>query len=580
MSSNSYKTACLLFIYFLTGNIYLLSAQSSQDSLIDHIKTSFGNDSLVHFLEKKVYHQDLEKTEKNELSLHLAQAYNNIGSYENAIVVCNKLFKLKLQDSTETKAQIYSESTTALYNLGQYQEAIQQAEKEMNIRLYQKDTSEIFLVLLRVGVLYQETGNNEKAISRYKEAQALQTNVPDKYDAYLYNSLSVAYSAIDDHASSIIYIQKTIQEDRNAQPFNSNNLASSYNNAAGTYIEMNQFDHAILYLDSCNAIVQKNTIDKRYQQTLHDNYAAAFIGLGKHREAQYHFNIYRDIVKEELHKRQENKIKELEVLYEKEKAFIQAEQQQQAKTLRLQTWLLALLTLVLVLTVGFFLYTYRNIQKLNLAQIDTIKTEQQLLRSQMNPHFVFNTISVIQSLILAGDSKLASKCLKLFSRLMRLMLENASSKLVSLEKEMEAIDKYVSLQSVRFSDAFQYEETIDENINMDGINIPPMLIQPFIENAIEHGIRNQKNGKINLRLYLQNEQLICEIEDNGIGIHQSRANKTKSPDKKSMATTITEKRLKSLGKELGMPAHILIQDKSVQGTQGTFVKMIIPYDYL
>ncbi len=201
--------------------------------------------------------------------------------------------------------------------------------------------------------------------------------------------------------------------------------------------------------------------------------------------------------------------------------------------------------------------------------------EQKLLRSQMNPHFIFNTVSVIQSLILANENKRAAKYLTKFSRLMRVILENSAEKFVSLRSELDAIEDYVDLQLIRFNEAFEFELQLDPSIDTEDILVPPMLIQPFVENAIEHGIRKVQNGKVVVRIFEQEGYLYCEVDDNGIGLHASQSlHMTK---KKSLSTQITKERLSHFGRETGLPVQLEINDNQLRGEAGTSVSIRLPY---
>ena len=158
---------------------------------------------------------------------------------------------------------------------------------------------------------------------------------------------------------------------------------------------------------------------------------------------------------------------------------------------------------------------------------------------------------------------------------MRITLENSRDKLVLLSQELLAIENYLALQNLE-NEAYQYSVLVDENINTEAFEIPPMLIQPFVENAIEHAFINQKkNRKINIHLSFTDDKLLCTISDNGVGSNYENGNKRK--DKKSLATTITSERLKILSKDLKMEGFVMVEDRQVYGEQGTIVTLQIPH---
>ena len=196
----------------------------------------------------------------------------------------------------------------------------------------------------------------------------------------------------------------------------------------------------------------------------------------------------------------------------------------------------------------------------------------------MTPHFVFNSLSVLQGMILNKEEEKSVSYLSKFSRLLRLTLENSRDQMVMLSQELMAIENYLALQS--FEDhSYVYTIDIDQNIDTALFKIPPMLIQPFIENAIEHAFENQiENQKIEMHLKYSDEALVCVIMDNGIGIN---AIKEKArDDKKSLATSITSERLNILSTNYKMKGSVKVEDRVKYNEKGTIVTLVIPYEKL
>ena len=191
--------------------------------------------------------------------------------------------------------------------------------------------------------------------------------------------------------------------------------------------------------------------------------------------------------------------------------------------------------------------------------------QQRLLRSQMNPHFTFNTLSAIQDHF-KQDKEGASSYLVKFSRLLRLILENSTRNYVPLESELEAIEKFMDLQLIRFPNLFIYDIELTNLERDDLVFIPPMLLQPFIENSIAHGFSGiNRKGEISIKLELKEEFISCIIEDNGKGISDSgeiRKNTTST-------RLISDFLRKATGKSL------LISNK--RDEQGVVVSFLIPF---
>ncbi len=204
---------------------------------------------------------------------------------------------------------------------------------------------------------------------------------------------------------------------------------------------------------------------------------------------------------------------------------------------------------------------------------------QTLLRSQMNPHFIFNAMSVIQSYIYDNDPSKSSKFLVNFSRLMRLILENSSKEFITLETEIEILQKYLTTQKLRFEDRFAFEIVVDPLLSEIETLIPPMITQPFIENSIEHGqLHTVDNGFIEVTFTRDEEMLHITIIDNGIGRKIAGTNK-KSKEHHSMAMKITEERISIINKKYTSSGFIHITDFNKEKETGTVVDIKIPLKF-
>ena len=163
----------------------------------------------------------------------------------------------------------------------------------------------------------------------------------------------------------------------------------------------------------------------------------------------------------------------------------------------------------------------------------------------MNPHFIFNSLYSIQNFIVTEKPDKASIYLSKFAKLVRNILDNSTEEYVTLEKEISTIDNYLELQKVRYAGKFNYRIDIADEIDTETMKIPPMLAQPFIENAIEHGIKHRETpGHIDIRFSLKDHTLIFEVEDDGVGRQKAREIEiVQEPDHSSMATSLTRERL-------------------------------------
>jgi LytS/YehU family sensor histidine kinase len=200
------------------------------------------------------------------------------------------------------------------------------------------------------------------------------------------------------------------------------------------------------------------------------------------------------------------------------------------------------------------------------------------LRSQMNPHFIFNALNSVNSFISKNDERSANKFLSEFSKLMRMVLENSHEDFVSLTQELAVIQLYVKLEHYRFRDKFDYTYNLDDTIDAEHYDIPPMLIQPFIENAVWHGLRYKEEfGKMSVDIYEENRCIIVEIKDDGIGRAKSKNLKTKNQNQQSKGLKNTEERLKLINKLYKKNYHLSISDLDTGPPDpGTHVKLLLP----
>jgi hypothetical protein len=243
--------------------------------------------------------------------------------------------------------------------------------------------------------------------------------------------------------------------------------------------------------------------------------------------------------------------------------------------------ILILLLLVIIISLVSY-YRLKRVKEKNKMMEQLAGFKQQALAMQMNPHFIFNSLSSIQSYVLSEKPLKASKYLALFSKLMRTSLENSRKEFINIEEEINTLQLYIELESVRTKNLFSFHFDYDDH-KLHSIMIPPMLVQPHIENAIKHGLRNSdtnKQGIIKISFHMQNDFLYCKIEDNGIGYDKAlEIKKTEKRLHQSTGIDVTKTRLELLCHNLGFPFIFSINDKLRSGTNdtGTIVEFLIPY---
>jgi len=230
-----------------------------------------------------------------------------------------------------------------------------------------------------------------------------------------------------------------------------------------------------------------------------------------------------------------------------------------------------ILILVLSIALGIYIYVTRRKQ----AFLQQEKLKQKLLKSQMNPHFIFNALGSIQSYMYRNDAKKAARYMGNFAALTRSILKNSGAEQITLEEEITTLENYLHLERMRMNKAFEFKILTDDELETEFIEIPPMMIQPFVENAIKHGIKEKEDaGLITLRFTDEQSRLKVEVMDNGVGINQTK-NESKSGHQ-SMATTIFNQRIKILKNSHKNLPEPIIEDISSHSESGTRVLLYLP----
>lgn len=234
---------------------------------------------------------------------------------------------------------------------------------------------------------------------------------------------------------------------------------------------------------------------------------------------------------------------------------------------------------VFSLLIGIFGYLFTYIRQLKAASLNT-ELEQKLLISQMNPHFIFNSLSAIQSFMYRNEAEEAGNYLSSFSRLVRLILENSRSTGISVAQEVQTLELYLELQKLRFPDKFDYCINLAPELKQSSFKIPPMMAQPFIENSIEHGLlHKQGKGNIIVELSEQNGLFKIVVEDDGVGLTKSKQiSISKNHSHTSYATSITHERILNMAKgrkkEIGVGVKVI--DLFALGKIGTRIEIAFP----
>lgn len=550
--------------YFDSAFPYLDSSRAMFLSMGDSTGLIFvRNNMAVAMMRKgdypkalKYYQENLTIAKsRNELE-NMILSYNNIGityfdwkkykhALENYHLALDVLEELGEEDRT---GPVYNNIGEAYFDMGELDTALIYFNKALTINLKYGKKRSILISMSNIGNIYLANKDYQNALNTYKEALSISKSIPDKVHTAIINiKLGKAYNSIGEYKKANSFLLRGLNMSKEDDMFNS--VLDAYKGlidyARGIKDAQKVYDYSNLYISLKDSLFSENSL---------------------------------------------NKISELETKFktvekEKEIVVLKSDQQMKEIEIRLQKNLkysLVILLLILILTSLLLFNRYKLKKEKEKSEIEKarIQIEQRLLHSQMNPHFIFNSLNSINSFISENNPKEAQTYLSKFAKLMRLILENSRKATVVLHDEIQALQINLELEQLRFDGRFDFDINIDPNIDPENIYIPPLLIQPFIENAIKHGIKGKKGkGLINLSIINDGNILKCIVEDNGVGRDLTMKNK-KDRAHVSLGTQVTMERLEILQQEKNSKAGVQIIDLMDESGIGIGTKIIlnIPFE--
>lgn len=441
-----------------------------------------------------------------------------------------------------------------------------------------------FLVLTYAGLadIYAQNEEYKKSIDQFHEAiKIAEATGVDSRLSWFYLHTGNAYLELEEYPTAEQYFKTCLEmeEDVNAYA-----RASAYANLGFCRLAQGGQEEALALFDQADALFRDYSPDDWHNvSNLATWRAQAYADLGKNQLAKKYFLQAFDYASEEEdNKKLSNICKEFaafyarignfEKAYEFQKQHSKYSEQFVQKVHEQKRW---------ELEAKFNVEMERK--EATMLRLEASKLQLKALRAQMNPHFMYNALNGIQNYITSDKRKSAAKYLAKFSMLMRKSLLYSDLETISLEKELDFLREYLFInKKLRFGDALNYEIQVDEEIEEDIIGVPTMIIQPYVENAIEHGLRTKKEGHLLIQLQLQDEDtILCVIEDDGIGLEASRAMQSQNPryqNHRSRGTSITEKRLQLLHNAGDQDVFVDTKDRLDQegGVIGTRVEIQIP----
>ncbi|MEL6810956.1 MAG: tetratricopeptide repeat protein [Bacteroidota bacterium] len=438
--------------------------------------------------------------------------------------------------------------------------------------------------IIGLGYVHRFNKDYEKALEYYNEGLVICKKIESNEGLYnCYNNIGSLHIEREEYNLALKTIEKAMEASLTLK--SKNRIAESHYQMGLVYFNLEKYEKATEYLLKAKELADEISLTKTqsesnrllssiYQEK--NNYKAALERFKEHKIlSDSLFNKekiekFTQLEYEYLYQRQLDSanIRELKL-----KQTVTATSKSLERSQRnFLIGIIVFLGVALLLGSIIFYLKLKNAREKN----QNILIEQKLLRSQMTPHFIFNSLSVLQGMILNKEGQKSVSYLSKFSRLLRTVLENSRYKTVPLSDELTAIESYMGLQNMDASTPFNFQLLVAPKIDIHATKIPPMVIQPFVENAIEHAFKEHTEPKnIAVELTLKNEDLICTITDNGMGVSDKK--QTLGSSKKSLATTITSERLKMLSKEFKSSGSLEIKNREELGEKGTIVTLMIPY---
>ena len=536
----------------------------------------------------------------------IANVYNNIGNINNSQGNYPESLKyhfasLKIREEIGDKGPI----ADSYNNIGevyrmqfQYPEALNNQLIALKIREEIGDKRSIAYSYNNIGIIYWSQGNYSEAMKYHLACLKIREEIGDKQTlAVPYINIGLTYDRQGHYSEALnnYFAGLKIAEEIGDK----NMIANVYNDIGELYTKLKRFPEARQYLND-DLSLYKELGSKEGIKDCYDGLAQLDSATGNWKGAyQNHklFIVYDDSLRNEENTKKSVRFqmqfefdkKEDSLKYQQsladEKLKLQLQSQKKQKIFYIGGFALSVLVFALIF------YNLKVRQRANATiAAERLKTENattahkmaelelQSLRTQLNPHFMFNSLNSIQELILLEENEKSQAYLARFGKLLRMLLENAESPFISLRKEIDFLQLYLGLDNLRIPN-LQYSISTDPTLNTEETLIPNMILQPYIENAIWHGLSPKETDKqLQIRIYRENGTVNYEIEDNGVG--RTKAAELKSlfrKKHKSKGMELLTKRFKLLNEEYGSDIKTTVTDVIKNNeVAGTLVKVKVP----
>jgi tetratricopeptide (TPR) repeat protein len=532
--------------------------------------------------------KDIAKCNQN-----MGCVYNEQGNYKKAMVY---LFgALKIYEELGDKLNIsvcFTNIASVLESVKLYQKSLSYYQNALNIVTELGDSVSMADAFNNIGVIYSDLNDNDKALEYYQKSLTFRKKIDDKKGILeCLHNIGLIYMHKNNYNIALEYYKQALKLSQELGLLS--RIEACFGSIAKIKIKQKKYNESINYAKQSLAI-SKETGLLDDQKIAYEDLSVAYGNLGDYKNAYEYHILFKQIYDSIYNEKSIKQVKQMEAQYQFEKKQLEIDNLNKDKKLKetkiaiqkniIFAIILGVIILILISTIFVFRYTH----KLKLKEIQTRselmerlnEERQKTLSQQMNPHFLFNIMTAIQCCIMENDKNTAIDYVSKLARLMRTGLDFSRKEYNSIESAIDFFSDYVKLKSIGLKEEIKLHVNIADNIDKEKYKIPPMIVQPFIENAIVHGLipRNQ-NMQLNVDIKQKNGNLIFTIEDNGIGRkHAGEISEKKNSFHKSYGIEITEERVELLNKVNKGNTKINIQDlKDINGNaKGTRVLIIFP----
>ena len=562
------------------GDINLYWEQ--QDLAIDNYKRSLRAKTLIN------------------VRIKLATAFMKNKNYQESISEYSNLLNNTL--SNYQKVQVYEGLGDTYKAINDTSNSIFNYQKGLDVATNHKITPKITNLNSKIGEAYAQGGAVQAAAEYYDNSLSLSKKEGKKRAVEEKNKVADFYNQNQDFDKEISLREETLTEieslrnDNSEEDLNSPLTPQRQNyKIANAYVGLEKYEEAIPYLEKSILEADKKE-DLVVQKDATRKLSELYRDIGQFGKAAETYESYAKVVDElYLKKDQElsqaarfskeitlkqNRIASLEndrKLNESRYQLAVENQDLIQKNNKVQKWIIGSLILIALLLLYSAYIQYKSIKQQKYANNQLALKS---LRTQMNPHFIFNALNSVNSFIASNDERAANKYLSEFSQLMRAVLENSEEDFISLEKEIELLELYVKLEHFRFKNKFDFTLNVSKDLKLSEFVIPPMLLQPYVENAVWHGLRyKEEKGLLEINFdQLDSETVKISIIDNGIGRKKSKEFKTENQKKQnSKGMGNIQKRIQILNEMYKDKVDVTVENV-FENDEGTKVTLILKKD--